>query len=149
MGQSEFDRLEQFVQSLLEKYDVLTKENESLKAQLGERDEEVALLENELLSMESERGDVNNRIKALIRQIENWENNLGPFVAASESSGKKETPEDQIDQKEKIAPDNGEMNQDGHDDYNKTSEKMEQEKEGGTQQDLFHVNSDTNRFRME
>ncbi len=149
MGQSEFDRLEQFVKRLLEKYDVLKKENESLKVQLGERDEEVVLLESELDSIESERGNINDRVKALIRQIENWENQLDSAAPVSEPSKKTEPPEAQTDHQEDNDACNIEMSKSSEAGDSQPPESVKEAQEGVTQQNLFHVNKETSRFRME
>ncbi len=147
MGQSEFDRLEQFVKSLLEKYDLLKKENESLHVQLKEREEEVALLENELDSIESERGSINDRVKPLIRQIENWESQLDSFDAVS--SGETVSPEVQVGHKEENTAGNDAMRTSHEDGHKEIPESVKEGKEGGTQQNLFHVSKETGRFRME
>lgn len=85
MGQVEFDRLEDFVANLLEKYDSLKTEYGKLETLLAQRDEEIAILEEEISSAESERGQISSRVKGLIDQIEEWESGHVQVPGAPES----------------------------------------------------------------
>jgi chromosome segregation ATPase len=74
--ESEFERLEQFVGRLLTKFDHLRKENARLENLLQQKELEIGTLNNELASADTARGDITNRVKGLIEQIEEWESAL-------------------------------------------------------------------------
>ena len=73
---NELERLEGFVAKLLVEYNGLREEKEGLLANLHQREEKIAALESELASAQTERSDVGNRVKGLIKQIEVWESSL-------------------------------------------------------------------------
>ena len=74
---NELERLEGFVAKLLAEYNGLRDEKERLLEDLHQREEKITMLESELAAAQSERSDVGNRVKGLIRQIEVWESSLG------------------------------------------------------------------------
>lgn len=72
----EFDRLEQFVKKMLVQFDQLRIEKTQLESLVGEKEQEIAELREELVSADSARGDISSRVKGLIEQIEEWEADL-------------------------------------------------------------------------
>jgi chromosome segregation ATPase len=82
--ESEFERLERYVSKLLAQYDSLLEENSILLRSVKQKDEEIRELKNQINSADTERGDISNRIKALIDQIEEWESTISNADAASE-----------------------------------------------------------------
>lgn len=75
--ENQFDRLEQFVNTLLTQYEQLLAKNMQLQSQLQQRQEEIEKLRDKVDSADSERGDISNRIKGLIDQIEGWQSAIG------------------------------------------------------------------------
>ncbi len=128
----EFDRLELFVSRLLTQFDQLRQENKRLESLLVQRETEITDLKTELSSADSAKGDITNRVRGLIEQIEEWETDIAetetvplknenvPVEAATESN------------------DAGVYNDSG------TAEVEEEESEGGLQQNLFNVERSTN-----
>ena len=70
---AELVRLEQFVESLLNKYNELKDNFHSLEATLRERDEECAGLKAEIAELQNERSEVGSRVSGLLGRIEQWE----------------------------------------------------------------------------
>ncbi len=69
----ELVRLEQFVDSLLNKYNDLKTNFHALEATLAERDAECAGLKEEIAELRDERSDVGTRVSGLLGRIEQWE----------------------------------------------------------------------------
>lgn len=69
----ELVRLEQFVDSLLNKYNDLKGNFHALQATLAERDAECAALQADLAELRDERSDVGTRVAGLLGRIEQWE----------------------------------------------------------------------------
>lgn len=82
--ESEFERLERYVSKLLAQYDRLLNENSNLRKSVEQKDEEILELKNQINSADTERGDISNRIKALIDQIEEWESAISTSTATTE-----------------------------------------------------------------
>ncbi len=118
---TEFDRLEKFVSKLLNKYDKLREKNTELQTLLHQREEEIGILKNEINNADSERGDLSNRVKGLIEQIEEWESAL----EESQESAKTK----------KIA----ESSDDGEEIEDEDESEVSDEKESNLQQNLFNV----------
>ena len=118
---TEFDRLEKFVSKLLNKYDKLREKNTELQTLLHQREEEIGILKNEINNADSERGDLSNRVKGLIEQIEEWESAL----EESQESAKTK----------KIA----ESSDDGEEIEDEDEPEVSDEKESNLQQNLFNV----------
>ena len=76
MSQSEFERLEEFVAKLLKKHDELRKRYSTLQNELLDKEREIKLLQDQIESADSERGDISRRVKGLIDQIEEWESDI-------------------------------------------------------------------------
>ena len=73
---SEIKRLEDFVERLLKGYGQLKAEISGLEQKLQEQEIENEQLKHQMGSMESERGDLGNRVSRLIDRIEAWESEL-------------------------------------------------------------------------
>lgn len=70
---AELQRLEQFVDKLLNKYNQLKTDYMALQETLRERDAECAELKNNVASLSSERTEVGSRVAGLLDRIEQWE----------------------------------------------------------------------------
>ena len=78
---AELVRLEQFVDTLLNKYNDLKNRFHALEATLRERDEECAALKDDVAELKNERSEVGSRVAGLLGRIEQWEaeqDELGP-----------------------------------------------------------------------
>lgn len=73
MSQNELDQLEEFVGNLLERYKNLRKEHSETEKLLAQREGELALLQENLRTTENEKSAAGERVRGLIRQIEEWE----------------------------------------------------------------------------
>ena len=74
---AELVRLEQFVDTLLNKYNELKKKFHSLETMLRERDDECAALKNDLVELKNERSEVGSRVSGLLGRIKQWEAEQG------------------------------------------------------------------------
>jgi chromosome segregation ATPase len=70
---SELVRLEQFVDTVLNKYNDLKDRFHALEATLRERDEECAALKDDVAELRDERSEVGSRVSGLLGRIEQWE----------------------------------------------------------------------------
>ncbi len=70
---AELVRLEQFVDTLLNKYNDLKERFHALEATLSERDSECASLKDDIVELKNERSEVGNRVSGLLGRIEQWE----------------------------------------------------------------------------
>jgi len=70
---AELVRLEQFVDTLLNKYNELKEMFHSLEATLRERDDECAALKNDIADLKNERSEIGTRVSGLLGRIEQWE----------------------------------------------------------------------------
>ena len=130
--ESELQRLEQFVESLLVRFTRLREENRKLKGELVERDEEIRNLRSNLSSSDIERNEISLRVNRLVAQIEEWEKNLGE----EEITGPELTGDDEDSTLEErageevgfIAPESGEI-----------SSVAEENEEGRVQHNLFSM----------
>lgn len=82
--ESEFERLERYVSKLLAQYDTLLEDNSILLKSVEQKDDEIRELKSQINSADTERGDISNRIKALIDQIEEWESTISKTVTTPE-----------------------------------------------------------------
>lgn len=123
--ESEFERLERYVSRLLTQYDRLLEENSVLLKNLEQKENEIQDLNNKINSADTERGDISNRIKALIDQIEEWESTISNTDASTEQAEILEEgqPEKSVDSEE-------------------ADEEAEQERK--QQQNLFNVEPRSN-----
>ena len=70
---AELVRLEQFVDTLLNKYNELKGRFHALEATLSERDNECAALKEDIAGLKEERSEVGSRVSSLLGRIEQWE----------------------------------------------------------------------------
>jgi len=70
---AELVRLEQFVDTLLNKYNGLKDRFHALEATLSERDDECAALKDDIYELKNERSEVGSRVSGLLGRIEQWE----------------------------------------------------------------------------
>ena len=84
---AELVRLEQFVDTLLNKYNDLKDRFHALEATLRERDSECASLKDDIAALKDERSEVGSRVSGLLDRIEQWE-------AEEESSAQTDTAEE-------------------------------------------------------
>lgn len=96
--ESDFIRLEETVQKLLKKYSMLKAAKEALEIRVRQKDQEVDELRMSIQNMQSERGDVSDRVSSLLDQIEQWEQEMEDEEAAAEAGG--EVVEDDEDSAE-------------------------------------------------
>lgn len=71
--ESELERLESFVSSLLARYNGLKEENAKLSQDVTDKEGIIDDLRGSLALMESERSEISNRVGGIIDQIEQWE----------------------------------------------------------------------------
>ncbi len=69
----ELVRLEQFVDTLLNKYNDLKARFHALEDTLSERDTECAGLKDEISDLQGQRSEVGSRVIGLLGRIEQWE----------------------------------------------------------------------------
>lgn len=74
---AELQRLEEFVDKLLNRYNQLKADHHNLQNTLQERDNEVVELKNNINGLSSERTEVGSRVAGLIGRIEQWEDDHG------------------------------------------------------------------------
>lgn len=70
---AELVRLEQFVDTLLNKYNDLKERFNAQEATLRERDDECAALKDDISGLKNERSEVGSRVSDLLGRIEQWE----------------------------------------------------------------------------
>ncbi len=83
---SELERLEGFVATLLEKFNALQATNGELNERIERRNATIDTLEEEIASMKDERGDVSSRVSSLIGKIEEWESTSGVAAEADDDA---------------------------------------------------------------
>lgn len=71
--ESELERLENFVSSLLARYNELKEENAKLEQDVIDKDGIIEDLRGSLAQLESERSEISDRVGGIIDQIEQWE----------------------------------------------------------------------------
>ena len=86
----ELVRLEQFVDSLLNKYNDLKEKFHALEATLAERDFECAGLKDDIAELRDERSDVGTRVSGLLGRIEQWESEQDVTSATAENDDDKQ-----------------------------------------------------------
>ena len=69
----ELARLEQFIDKLLDRYNVLKKNFHELEATLAQREQEIEELKAQIRDLQAERTEVGGRVASLIGRIEEWE----------------------------------------------------------------------------
>lgn len=117
---SELSRLERFVEKLLVKYEELREEKAQLLKTLAERDSLIEDLEITVLTNDSERMVISERVNKIVDQIEEWEMNLED---ESEADGVAEKDDDTTE----IEPEESD------------DDKVDKEDDGRMQHNLFSV----------
>ena len=84
---AELVRLEQFIDSLLNKYNDLKDRFHALEGTLRERDDECAALKEDIAGLTSERTEVGSRVSGLLGRIEQWEAEQGETAQADNEEG--------------------------------------------------------------
>lgn len=122
MGQeSELQRLEKFVEKLLNRFSALKAEKAQLEQDIVERDQEIEELRQTVSSKVNERNEISERVNRIVDQIEEWELSL-------------EQPEEKI---ETYSAENVEENQAEGD--SEDSDEVTEEDESRVQHDLFSM----------
>lgn len=98
---TELQRLEQFVEKLLAKFEELKKDKKQLLQDLSERDALIAGLQGDISSKDSERSEISARVNKLVDQIEEWELSLDETEATSEPVDEEED-EDEDNSEEEV-----------------------------------------------
>ncbi len=83
----ELVRLEEFVDSLLNKYNDLKTKYHSLEATLASRDETITELKADIAELDSERSEVGSRVSGLLGRIEQWESEQGGEEPVNDAEG--------------------------------------------------------------
>lgn len=140
---SEFDRLEKYVSKLLEKHEQLLEKHAQLQRRVQQREDEIQELKDKVSSADSERGDISNRIKGLIDQIEEWEATLTesePFGETSPVSGEDEAQGmDGGDEESTVGAASGDEGEGSDDAFEAEENRSKTEDKETTQQNLFSV----------
>lgn len=91
--ETELQKLEKFVEKLLEKFSALKVQNNKLELELIgkeeeliEKEEQIVKLEGNISSSDTERSEISQRVNKLVEQIEDWEMSLDDVDAESLSS---------------------------------------------------------------
>ena len=84
---AELVRLEQFVDSLLNKYNDLKNRFHALEGTLRERDDECAVLKEDVAGLSSERTEVGSRVSGLLGRIVQWEAELDETAQSDDEEG--------------------------------------------------------------
>lgn len=88
---AELVRLEQFVDTLLNKYNDLKDRFHALEATLSERDTECASLKDDIVELKNERSEVGSRVSGLLGRIEQWEAEEGASDSSSPGDEEKQS----------------------------------------------------------
>ena len=131
--ESELQRLEQFVESLLLRFTRLREENRKLQGELAERDEEIQNLRSNLSSSDVERNEISLRVNRLVAQIEEWERNLGE----EEITGPEMTENDEDSSEEERAGEGADVNATETGEFSSVAEENEEERR--VQHNLFSM----------
>ncbi len=71
--ENELERLEGFVTKLLARFNDLQADKKKVDQLLLQREETIAILQDELAALKDERGVIGSRVSGLLDQIEAWE----------------------------------------------------------------------------
>ncbi len=74
--ETELQKLERFVEKLLEKFSALKAQHKQLQQELGEKEEQIVQLEGDISTNDTERTEISQRVNKLVDQIEEWEMSL-------------------------------------------------------------------------
>ncbi len=103
--ENELERLEEFVSTLLQKFNDLQGQNKEMAERLQRRDVTIETLQDDLASMKNERGDISSRVSTLIGKIEEWETTVEPSVGVASSADSDEESTDSGVQGNLFTPD--------------------------------------------
>ncbi|MEE4136281.1 MAG: hypothetical protein V2I32_09395 [Desulforhopalus sp.] len=107
MGQNgELQKLEEFVEKLLSRSNLLRQQKAKLETELAERDRLIAELRESLAAQDSERSEVNDRLSKIVDQIEEWELDQDEEKAQAAE----ELVEDPVEEDEAAPPVKGQHN---------------------------------------
>jgi DNA repair exonuclease SbcCD ATPase subunit len=112
MGQNgELQKLEEFVEKLLSRSNLLRQQKARLETELAERDRLIAELRESLAAQDSERSEVNDRLSKIVDQIEEWELDLDEEkVESAPAEAAEELDEDPAGEDEDAPPVKGQHN---------------------------------------
>ncbi len=94
--EAELAQLEQFVDKLLNRYNELKQNYQSLQATLQKTEEERDDLNRQLETMRAERSEVKSRVSGLIGRIEEWENEQGGFSTEPQEVSENESAQGKL-----------------------------------------------------
>ncbi|RUM37097.1 MAG: hypothetical protein DSY50_01010 [Desulfobulbus sp.] len=83
----ELVRLEEFVDSLLNKYNDLKEQCHALEATLASREEEIVSLKSDIDGLKDERSEVGSRVSGLLGRIQQWESEQGGDEPVNDAEG--------------------------------------------------------------
>ena len=72
----DFARLEQFVEKLIDSYNLMKHENSEINAQLLTKQQEIIELQEMVKNLQDDRTVMHNRVSGLIERIDEWEKNF-------------------------------------------------------------------------
>lgn len=103
--ESELQRLEKFVEKILERYSALKAEKMQLEQDLAERDQLIEELQGTIASKVTERDEISERVNKIVDQIEDWELNLDEdeMMMEDASINEEDTDKDNAHSEEKEA----------------------------------------------
>ncbi len=103
--ESELQRLEKFVEKILERYSALKAEKMQLEQDLAERDQLIEELQGTIASKVTERDEISERVNKIVDQIEDWELNLDEdeMMMEDASINEEDTDKDHAHSEEKEA----------------------------------------------
>jgi len=122
---NELQRLEEFVESLLNKFSELRAEKARLLQDLRERDETIESLRENVSSKEVERDEISLRVNKMVDQIEEWELGLDDSEFDESSLG--------------VESAGSEDDQTDSESSEESGEDSEEDEDGKGQQNLFSM----------
>lgn len=115
---SELSRLERFVEKLLLKYDELREEKAQLLKTLAKRDSLIEDLEINILTSDSERMVISERVNSIVDQIEEWEMSLEEDDAVETEVAEAPESDEEEAESEESSDDDSEKDDDGRVQHN-------------------------------
>lgn len=88
--ETELQKLERFVEKLLEKFSALKSQHLQLQEELKEKEEQILRLEGDISTNDNERTEISQRVNKLVEQIEEWEMGLDDDADAESMSSEDE-----------------------------------------------------------
>jgi chromosome segregation ATPase len=124
---SEFKRLESYIERLLENYTAMKAENRRLDRDLKDLKAENDALRGEIGLLQSEKTEVGSRVERIISRIEAWESELD---SSAGDAAVEETVTDEGGELENVENENGEK-------ATTAEAETSEERGGGVQTNLF------------